>query len=282
MIFPEVKRFLSVVSLAIVAGAALVVAGLRAIESRLIYFPPRYPEGFPAPQTYAGEIEDVWFTTADGVKINAFYRAYPESRQVLLWFHGNAENIGYNVDHIRVLARLGVNILAVDYRGYGRSEGKPDEAGVYRDADAAYEYLVTQRHFRAEDIIIYGHSLGGAVAVNLASRRLCGGLIMQSSFTSVREMAKRAFAVSILAYVAKSRFDSLGLIPQVHAPILIAHGTQDDVVPFAMGQQLYAAAPEPKRFYAIEGAGHNNMLGAGGKAYLECLKEFVQTSARTR
>ena len=166
---------------------------------------------------------------------------------------------------MRALAKIGVNILAVDYRGYGKSEGKPDEAGVYRDADAAYDYLVKQRHFRAEDIIIYGHSLGGAVAVNLASRRPCGGLIVQSSFTSARAMARRMFAIPLIGYVVKSRFDSLQKIRDVHAPILIVHGTRDEVVPFAMGQQLFAAAPEPKRFYPIEGAGHNDLMEAGGE-----------------
>ncbi len=271
----KLKRLLQVVLLAIVAGCAFVFVTIRVVENRLIYFPPRYPEGFPSPQTYEGEIEDVWLQTADGVRINAFYRPSPASKQALLWFHGNAENIGYDLPHLRLLAKIGVNILAVDYRGYGRSEGSPDEAGVYHDADAAYEYLLNQRHFRAQDIIIYGHSLGGAVAVNLASRRQCGGLIVQSSFTNARAMAQRMFAIPFLGYAAKSRFDSLQRIREVHAPILIAHGTRDGVVPFAMGQQLFAAAPEPKRFYTIEGAGHNDLMEVGGADYLACLQSFV-------
>ena len=193
------------------------------------------PRASLAPQTYEGEVEDVWLLTEDGVRINAFYHSNPASKQVLLWFHGNAENIGYGLDHLRALAKIGVNILAVDYRGYGKSEGKPDEAGVYHDADAAYDYLIKQRHFRAEDIFIYGHSLGGAVAVNLASRRPCGGLIVQSSFTSARAMARRMFAIPLIEYVVKSRFDSLQKIRDVHAPILIVHGTRDEVVPLRNG-----------------------------------------------
>ena len=279
-IVPKVKKLLTMVLVAVAAGMLLAVVALRLIENQLIYFPPRYPEGFPPPQTYEREAEDVWLLTADGVRINAFYRSNPASKQVLLWFHGNAEHIGYGLDHLRALAKTGANILAVDYRGYGKSEGKPDEAGVYHDADAAYDYLIKERHFRAQDIIIYGHSLGGAVAVNLASRRPCGGLIVQSSFTSARAMARRMFTIPLIAYVVKSRFDSLQKIRDVHAPILIVHGTRDEVIPFAMGQQLFAAAPEPKSFYPIEGAGHNNLMEVGGEPYLALLQRFVAESER--
>jgi hypothetical protein len=276
----KVKRLLKVALLVIAAGMLIVAVAIRVIENRSIYFPPRYPEGFPPQQTYQGEVEDVWLQTADGVRINAFYHSNSASKQVLLWFHGNAENIGYCLDQMQALATIGVNILAVDYRGYGRSEGKPGEAGVYQDADAAYDFLVKQRHFRPQDIVIYGHSLGGAVAVSLASRRPCGGLIVQSSFTNVRAMARRVFPIPLVEYVVRSRFDSLEKIRDVHAPILIAHGTRDDVVPFTMSQQLFAAAPEPKRFYAVEGAGHNDLLEAGGESYLACLRRFVAESAR--
>jgi len=279
-IVPKVKRLLTTVLVAVAAGILLAAVTVRVIENHLIYFPPRYPEGFPPPQTYQGEVEDVWMRTADGVRINAFYHSNPASKQVLLWFHGNAENIGYGLEHLRSLAKIEVNILAVDYRGYGRSEGKPDEAGVYHDADAAYDYLIEQRLFRPHDIFIYGHSLGGAVAINLASRRPCGGLIVQSSFTTARAMARRVFPIPLIEYVVKSRFDSLQKIRDVHAPILIVHGARDEVVPFEMGQQLFQAAPEPKRFYPIERATHNNLMEVGGESYLACLRGFVADSAR--
>ena len=177
---PRVRRLLTIVLLAAAAGLLIAAGVIRVIENRLIYFPPRYPEGFIPQEAYGVQVEDVWLHTADGVKINAFFHSNPDSKQVLLWFHGNAENIGYGLSQMRELATLGTNILAVDYRGYGKSEGAPYEAGVYKDADAAYDYLVKQRQFRPQDILVYGHSLGGAVAVNLASRRPCGGLIVQS------------------------------------------------------------------------------------------------------
>ena len=264
--------------LAVAAGMLIVVVFLRVVENGLIYFPPRYPVGFPPPQSLQDEVEDVWLLTADGVKINAFYHHNPSAKQVLLWFHGNAENIGYGLPQLRALATIGVNILAVDYRGYGKSEGKPDEKGVYQDADAAYEYLIQQRHFQPEDIFIYGHSLGGAVAVNLASRRPCGGLIIQSSFTNARAMARRMLMIPLIEYAVISRFDSLQSIRHVHAPILIVHGTRDEVVPFKMGQLLFAAAPEPKRFYPIENAGHNDVMEIGGRSYLASLKQFIAGS----
>ena len=270
---------MTIVLLATAAGLLIAAGVIRSMENRLTYFPPRYPEGFVPQEAYGVKVEDVWLRTADGVKINAFFHSNPDSKQVLLWFHGNAENIGYGLGQMRELATLGTNILAVDYRGYGKSEGSPYEAGVYKDADAAYDYLVKQRQFRPQDILVYGHSLGGAVAVNLASRWPCGGLIVQSSFTSARDMARRMLAIPLIAYIVKSRFDSMERIRDVHAPILIAHGTRDDVVPFAMGQQLFAAAPEPKQFYPIPGAGHNDMLEVGGEAYLACLKEFVESTA---
>jgi hypothetical protein len=259
----------------VAVGLLLAFIGLRALEHKLIYFPPRYPAGFPPPQTYEGEVEDVWLQTSDGVRINAFFRPNPASKQAILWLHGNAENVGYGLGQLRILAKTGLNILALDYRGYGKSEGKPSETGVYRDADAAYNFLVKERHFRPDDIVIYGHSLGGAVAVDLASRRPCGGLIVQSSFTNARAMTREIFALPIIEYIVKSRFDSVERIRNVRVPILIVHGTKDDVVPLAMGQQLFDAASEPKRFYRMEGAGHNNLVEAGGEGFVACLKQFL-------
>lgn len=266
---------LTTIALLLAAGALLAFVSVRLLERKLIFFPPRYPAGFPPAHTYENDVAEVWLKTVDGVKINAFYHEQPESKQVILWLHGNAENIGYGLNHLRTLAKLGVNILAVDYRGYGKSEGKPNESGVYHDADAAYDYLVKERHFRPDDIIVYGHSLGGAVGVNLASRRPCGGLIVASSFTNARAMTREIFALPLVGHLVKSKFDSEKRIRNVHVPILIVHGTRDDVVPFAMGQKLFDAAPEPKRFYRMEGGGHNDLVETGGEGFVASLKQFI-------
>lgn len=263
-------------AIGVVAVLLLSAAAIRYFENSFIYFPPRYPEGFPPADLAPLHVEDVRLTTQDNVRLNAWYLLSPGSQKALLWFHGNAENIGHGLGRLAFYSRLGVNVLAVDYRGYGRSGGSPNEAGVYRDADAAYDYLVQIRHVRPKNIIVFGHSLGGAVAIDLASRRECGGLIVQSSFTSIRDMARRTFGIPLFEYIPKSRLDSLAKIQQVRAPIFIVHGTRDETVPFSMGQRLSTAAPEPKSFFPVEGAGHNDVIEIGGDQLLERFKSFLE------
>jgi fermentation-respiration switch protein FrsA (DUF1100 family) len=279
VVAPNLKRRSMTVLIAVGAGLIVAVVLIRVLENPLIFFPPRYPEGFdPPPQSYGLRPEEVWINAADGVRLNAWFFPAANSHKVLLCFHGNAENIGYGLSRTKVLLRLGANILALDYRGYGKSEGAPDEAGVYRDAEAAYRYLTETRGFDPRNIVIYGQSLGGAVAVDLASRRGCGGLIVESSFTSVREMARRVLLIPFLEYAARSRFDSLVKIAAVRAPILIIHGRRDEVVPFSMGRKLFEAAPEPKWFFPVEGAGHNDVLIVGGEECLTRLKSLIEAA----
>jgi len=259
----------------VAAGLVLVVLLVRVFENRLIYYPPRYPDGFADPASYGLRVEEVWISTNDGLRLNAWFLPAPASPKVLLVFHGNAENIGYGLARLKSFAQLGTNVLALDYRGYGKSEGSPNERGVYRDAEAAYRYLADLRRFAPGNIVVYGQSLGGAVAIDLASGHECGGLIVESSFSSGREMARRAFRIPLFEYIPQSRFDSLAKIKNVRCPILIVHGTRDEVIPFAMGQRLYEAAPEPKTFLPVEGAGHNDVFSVGGEKYLESLKALV-------
>jgi hypothetical protein len=269
------KKLAMTLAIGVAAGLLLTVAGIRLFENSFIYFPPRFPEGFSPPELYGLHVEDVWLTTLDKVRVNAWYLPDPASEQVLLWFHGNAENIGYGLEHLMFYSRLAVNVLAVDYRGYGKSEGSPDETGVYRDADAAYDYLVRERHIQPKNIIVFGHSLGGAVAIDLASRHECGGLIVQSSFTSAKDMARRMFRVPLFEYIPRSQFNSLAKIRRVRAPILIVHGTRDEVVPFSMGQRLFAMAPEPKFFFPVGEAGHNDVVEVGGDGLFDRFRSFI-------
>lgn len=261
------------------AAFLLLVLVVRLLENRFIYFPPRYPQGFSKPENFDLHVQEVWLTTQDNVRLNAYFLRNGSSSKVLLWFHGNAENIGYGLGQLVEFSRLGVNVFEVDYRGYGRSGGRPDEAGVYLDADAAYDYLLEVGRFRPENIIILGHSLGGAVAIDLASRRKCGALIVQSSISSAREMARRMFHIPFFEFIPKTRFDSVRKIRKVQAPILIIHGKQDEVVPCSMGGKLFEAAPEPKSFYVIEDAGHNDVLESGGEDYLMRLRSFIESGA---
>ena len=273
----RLKKHAMNVALGIVVGLALFVVLVRTFENRLIFYPPRYPKGFENPEAYGLHPEEVWLTASDGIKLNAYFLA-AGSPKVLLWFHGNAENIGMGLDHLRALSGLGVNVMEIDYRGYGKSAGSPNEAGVYRDADAAYRYLVETRKFAPKEIFIYGHSLGGAVAIDLASRRECGGLIVESSFTTVPDMARYVYKLPVARYLPSSRFDSIGKIARVQSPVLIIHGTEDRVVPFEMGRKLYEAAREPKSFMPIEGAGHDDPHTVGGDKYMNRLNKMLHGS----
>ena len=273
----RIKKF--IVNRLMIIGVALVLVGIliRVFENKMIYFPPHYPEGWTSPSVYHLPVEEVWLTDGDGVRINGWFLANSASPKVLLWFHGNAENIGMGLEQMLALSRLGINIFAIDYRGYGKSEGSPNEAGVYLDGEAAYRYLTETRHFAPHNIFIYGHSLGGGVATEIAYRHQCGGLIVESSFTSIRDMAHHVLKIPLLEYVTKSRFDSIGKIAQVHAPVMIIHGRQDKLIPFSMGERLFAAAHEPKTFLATQ-SGHDDPYILGGKEYWDHWRAFINGS----
>jgi fermentation-respiration switch protein FrsA (DUF1100 family) len=270
------KRRLINLAIGVTLGLAFGSLMIRLLENRIIFPAPRYPRGFVPPETYGLKAEEVWLTASDGVRVNGWFFPQERSSKVLLFFHGNAENIGTGLERTKILSSLGLSIFAVDYRGYGKSEGSPDEAGVYRDADAAYRYLIEKRGFRAQDIVIHGVSLGGAVAIDLASRVECGGLIAESTFTTARDMARHALLIPLYAYVPKSQFKSLDKIARVRAPVLIIHGKHDELIPFAMGESLYQAAPQPKTLAPLEFAGHNDVLLVNREVYLNHLREFVE------
>jgi fermentation-respiration switch protein FrsA (DUF1100 family) len=211
----------------------------------------------PAP---AG-VEERWITTEDGQRLHAWYAGGPDSAPTLLWSHGNAGNIDSRREVLLALAQRGVGVLAYDYRGYGKSAGSPHEAGVYLDAAAVFDSEVARgRDPRA--IVCFGESLGGAVSIALAARRSCGAVVVVSTFTRLADVARRHYG--LLGALAGKRFDSLARIPDLSAPILVAHGDQDEIVPFDLGQQLFEAAPAPKRFYRIAGAHHNDALASPG------------------
>jgi pimeloyl-ACP methyl ester carboxylesterase len=198
----------------------------------------------------------------------------------LIYLHGSAFNIGANVNHARRFRNLGFSVLLISYRGYGESEGKfPTEAQVYADAEAAWNYLVTQKGIHPGDIFIYGHSLGGAVAINLAVWHPdAGGLILEGAFTSITDMGRQHQYYRFLPIdmITHQRFDSISTITRLKIPVLILHGTEDTVVPFKMSRRLYEKAPSPKKFKLILGGGHNNSARVGGAEYLNSVREFIR------
>ena len=198
-----------------------------------------------------------------------------------LWFHGNAGNIGDRVENLKLLHdEVGVNVFLFDYRGYGRSRGRPTEKGTYLDADAALAYLRSRSDVSQEHIIYYGRSLGAAVAVDLATRHPPYGLILESPFPSVRYMARQAYSFLPAWPLLRARYDSLAKMATVEAPVLVLHGDNDNLVPIEAGRKLFDAAREPKDFYTVQGAGHNDSYIVGGQLYFTALQAFEDRLAQ--
>jgi hypothetical protein len=266
--------------LAVVVFFVVFIIGLRLMEDSMIYFPSKYPAGFWQPSAYGVAVEDCYFTAEDGVRLHGWFAPREGARHTLLWCHGNAGNISDRLGQLKpLLEQVDAHVLMLDYRGYGRSEGAPDEEGLYKDARAAYDYLLTRREVDPRKIVPFGQSLGGAVAVDVAVQRPCAGLILESTFTSGKDMAKKAFPGLPVFYFIRTRFDSDAKIANLHIPILFMHGTVDGTVPFALGKKLYEAANQPKEFYEVPGADHNDPFVVGGAAYFAKINGFIlQTS----
>ena len=262
----------------VVAYAVLgVVARTTGVIDRyFIFFPERTVSRDPGDRGL--EFEDVYFTASDGVRLNGWL-VPGRSDTTLLWLHGNAGNIANRVDNIaEVHDALGVNVFIFDYRGYGRSEGSPTEKGTYLDAAAALEYLHSRGDVDPERLVLFGRSLGCAVAAELASQVSVQGVILESPFTSIQAMARRVypFLPGIGSFV-RTRYDTLAKVPGIRAPVMVLHGDQDDIAPFDMGEAVFEAAKPPKRFYRIEGAGHNDTYAVGGDPYYRALGEFLDS-----
>jgi len=254
-------------------------------ERSMIYYPTRYPDGFwDTDAIVAGSgatLESCFFPTDDGVTLNAWWlkpapaqAPAPTAAMVLLWFHGNAGNLSYRADMMLDLGRIPVQVFIVDYRGYGRSDGSPSEEGLYRDGQAAWRYLTADRGVPADRVVVFGKSLGGAVAVDLASRVTPAGLVVQSSFTSVPDMAAHHLPF-IPRFLVRTRMDSRSKIGRARCPVLVVHSPRDEIVPIALGRALFQAAPEPKRFVEVPGATHNDTWLVGGEHYLDALRQFI-------
>ncbi len=262
------------------AGLLLIILLMYALllvscENKIIYHPYKYPDGFWDPQSVGINVEDVYFSSADGLKLHAWFVPVPKPVATLLWFHGNAGNISHRLDNIQRLLPLNLNVFIFDYRGYGRSEGTPDEKGIYLDSQAAYDVLVKTKNIPPEKLFLFGRSLGGVCAAKVAQTNPAAGLIMESVFTSARDMAGKLFPFLPLGKMIRSKMDAVGMVPGLTMPKLFLHGTQDEIVPYKLGRKLFAAAADPKEFYDIEGAGHNDTYIVGGEAYFQAIRKFI-------
>jgi uncharacterized protein len=254
--------------------AALTYGAIYFTVSRLIYQPTRYPGGWWHTQTDSNA-QDVWLSTNDGLRLHAWLIEAPGSRLITLYLHGNGANLAHRPGHLREIAGAGSSILILDYRGYGKSPGRPTERGLYRDADAGYDHLIGMG-YQPGQIIVHGESLGSAVAVELAGRRPCGGLILECPFTSFSAMAGRF--VPVIGRLFASGFNSRHKVAGVHVPLLIIHGDRDDTVPYAMGRALFEAANEPKSLWTVEGATHVDIVEVAGPQYRARLQSFYEST----
>ncbi len=242
------------------AIVVLVFAALSAYlyfnQKNMVFFPMK--ELAVTPDQLNLDFDDVAIVVGDGAQVHGWYFA-PDSAasKVFLFCHGNAGNISHRMETIEYLLGLGAGILIFDYRSYGKSTGDLSEEGVYADSRACYDWLVSEKGFRADDIIIFGRSLGGAVAIDLASKVTCGALIVESSFTSAAAMARRIFPIMPTGLLIRYKFDSINKIETVKCPILITHSPDDDLIPFYMGEKLYQRAGEPRQLVELSG-GHND------------------------
>lgn len=245
------------------------------MENSFIFLPSSQLVASPA---NAGlRYEDVTLTTNDGTQINGWFVPSPGAKSTILWFHGNAGNISHRVHNIHALhEHVPAHIFIIDYRGYGRSGGNVSEQGTYEDAQTALAYLHTRKDVDPNNIIVFGRSLGAAVAVDLATHQHTRALILESPFSSIKAMAKTILPFVPIGPFLSTRYDNLAKIRNLRTPLLILHGELDEVVPYEQGRELFAAAPEPKTFYTIAGAGHNNTYLVGGDAYFETLARFIK------
>jgi fermentation-respiration switch protein FrsA (DUF1100 family) len=244
------------------------------LEERFIFFPDPHLEA--TPEAVGLAYEEVYFTTEDGVRLHGWFVPASGARWTLLWFHGNAGNISHRLHNLQQMhRRLGLNVFIFDYRQYGRSQGKVSEKGTYLDASAALQTLHQRLALNPQSIMLFGRSLGSAVAVDLARRAPCRALILESPFTSVPDMAARALPLLPIGRLLRTRYNSLRKIAQVTVPVLILHGDRDEVVPFEQGQRLFTAANEPKTFYTIPRAGHNDTYMVGGEPYWQAWERFL-------
>ncbi len=230
------------------------------------------------PEQVGLEAEEVALRTEDGVALHAFFVPSPGATRALLFLHGNAGNASHRLPNAAELVRLGTHVLLLDYRGYGLSEGTPTEDGVYADGRAGLAYLVETSEIPEQRIVLFGRSLGGAVAVDLARDRSLAGVILESTFTSGADVARSVFG-PLGGLLARSRFESDRKIRQVRSPLLFFHGDRDEVIDFELGRRLFELAPEPKAFEVIPGAGHNDTTRVGGRPYFARIGRFLDEVA---
>jgi len=266
--------FVSIVSVFAI-GYAMLAAALFFYQPNLLYFPDMPNREIEAtPGDIGLDFEPLTLATRDDEQLDAWFIPAEPARGVLLFCHGNAGNISHRLESIRLFHELGLSVLIFDYRGYGQSSGKPTEKGTYRDADAAWRYLVEQRGIPAEHIILFGRSLGASIAADLATRQSAAGVILESAFTSVPDVAAQLYPWLPVRWLSRYQYDTRRKLADIHSPVLIVHSRDDEIISYSNGERLFEAANEPKQFLQLRG-GHNDGFFVSGKDYTRGLDSFL-------
>ena len=238
----------------------------------LVFFPETTIEQTPLDLDLP--FEDVWFTSGDSVRLHGWLIPASSPKHLLLFCHGNAGNISHRLDNVRLLHNMGISVFIFDYRGYGRSQGHISEKGFYQDSEAAYAVARKWAGQNGAKLVVFGRSLGGIAATHLGATKKCDGLILESTFTNMGAMARAHYPLPFAETLLKHRLNALDEIVQVRVPILFFHGDRDRIVPIKLGRKLFKAAPNPKEFVVLPGAGHNDTYVVGGQDYFKKIESF--------
>jgi fermentation-respiration switch protein FrsA (DUF1100 family) len=262
-------------ALGILAAAYVgLMLSVYVFQSHLVFFPGDGRELIATPSRIGLSYEDLYLETTDDIGLHGWFIPATEPRGTVLFLHGNAGNISHRLDSVLMFYRLGYNMLIFDYRGYGNSSGTPTEQGTYRDADAAWRYLTEQRQIPSCSIVLYGESLGGAVAAWVAIHQKPAALVIASGFTSVPDLAEKFYPFLPVRWLARIRYDTRKYLRSVSAPVLITHSPEDDIIPFEHGRALFAAANPPKQFLELAG-GHNDGFIFMRESWVKVLGDFL-------
>ncbi len=267
--------------LRIVVGCALVLlltlAALLFFENRFVFRPSRQPSGSWQPDGPGAT--ECTFPTRDGLRLHAWWQpgsggAGDDRRPVLLWCHGNTGNVTHRAEAFRRFTSKGLGVLLFDYRGYGKSEGRPSERGLYMDAEAAYKYLTEAQGIAPERIVCFGRSIGSTVALHVALLRKTAGVVIEGAFENLGAVVRRRVPIVPVSAFVSNRMDNVSRVQRLRVPLLVIHDARDTVVPAAQARAVFRAAPGQKEFYSLEGAGHSDIADAGGDEYYEVLHRF--------
>jgi len=259
----------------IAAAYGLLVTVLYFTQASLLYLPAVPTRAIESsPRVIGLHHEEVWLRAADGVRLHGWFVPAERARATVLFFHGNAGNISHRLDSIRLFHQLGLAVFILDYRGYGRSEGRPSEAGIHQDALAAWRYLTVERELGGSHIVLFGRSLGAAVAAWLAARTQPGALILESAFTSVPDLAAELYPWLPARWLIRFHYAARDELAAVRCPVLIVHSPDDEIIPFRHGEALYAVARDPKELLRLRG-GHNDGFVVSGSRYTRGLDDFL-------